>query len=342
MSLSTNKPFAARIWLAVVIFITSGIMVSAQTSSVSGRVSDEKGELLAGIAVYEKGTTNGTLTDNNGQYTLKLTSADPTLVFSALGFEEQEIVVNKRSIVDVALVTVIDELDEIVVVGYGTQRKISVVGSQASIKSEQIKMPSASLSSVVAGRLAGVVSVQRTGEPGHDETDIWIRGISTFANQHSRPLVLVDGVERSFNNIDPEDIESFTVLKDASATAVYGVRGANGVIIIKTKPGKVGKPKFSVDYYESVTRLTRIPKLADAYVYMDAANEAYPSIYRGHQEGRRAHPQRRSHDVQQLPLSERELDQRALQALRPQPSRPDERERRCSQRYLLRIPHVLQ
>ena len=275
MSLSTNKPFAAKFWLALVIFITSGILASAQTSSVSGRVSDEKGELLAGIAVYEKGTTNGTLTDNNGQYTLKLTSTDPTLVFSALGYEEQEISVNKRAIIDVALVTVIDELDEIVVVGYGTQRKISVVGSQASIKTEQIKMPSASLSSVVAGRLAGVVSVQRTGEPGHDETDIWIRGISTFANQHSRPLVLVDGVERSFNNIDPEDIESFTVLKDASATAVYGVRGANGVIIIKTKPGKVGKPKFAFDYYESITRLTKIPKLADAYVYMDAANEAY-------------------------------------------------------------------
>ncbi|MCR4844007.1 MAG: TonB-dependent receptor, partial [Bacteroidales bacterium] len=275
MKLSKNKPLAGKIWLAVVMFITSGIVMSAQTHSVSGRVSDEKGELLAGVAVYEKGTTNGTLTDENGQYTISLAGSNPILVFSSLGFEEQEIVVNNRSLVDVALVTVINELDEIVVVGYGTQRKISVVGSQASIKTEQIKMPSASLSSVVAGRLAGVVSVQRTGEPGHDETDIWIRGISTFADQHSRPLVLVDGVERSFNNIDPEDIESFTVLKDASATAVYGVRGANGVIIIKTKPGKVGKPKFAFDYYESITRLTKIPKLADAYTYMDAANEAY-------------------------------------------------------------------
>jgi len=275
MELSKNKLLAGKIWLAVVIFITTGIMMSAQTLNVSGRVSDDKGELLAGIAVYEKGTTNGTLTDDNGQYTLTLVGSDPILVFSALGFEEQEIVVDKRTLIDVALATVVNELDEIVVVGYGTQRKISVVGSQASIKSDQIKMPSASLSSVVAGRLAGVVSVQRTGEPGHDETDIWIRGISTFANQHSRPLVLVDGVERSFNNIDPEDIESFTVLKDASATAVYGVRGANGVIIIKTKPGKVGKPKFTFDYYESITRLTKIPKLADAYTYMDAANEAY-------------------------------------------------------------------
>ena len=275
MDFSKNKPLAGKIWLAVVMFITSGIMMSAQTLNVSGRVSDEKGELLAGIAVYEKGTGNGTLTDDNGQYSITLNGADPVLVFSALGYEEQEIVVSKRTLIDVALVTVINELDEIVVVGYGTQRKISVVGSQASIKSDQIKMPSASLSSVVAGRLAGVVSVQRTGEPGHDETDIWIRGISTFTDQHTRPLVLVDGVERSFNNIDPEDIESFTVLKDASATAVYGVRGANGVIIITTKPGKVGKPKFAFDYYESVTRLTKIPQLADAYTYMDAANEAY-------------------------------------------------------------------
>ena len=108
--------------------------------------------------------------------------------------------------------------------------------------------------------LPGVVAVQRSGEPGHDDSDLWIRGISTLAGQNSKPLVLVDGVERSFNNIDPEDIESFTVLKDASATAVYGVRGANGVILIKTKPGKVGKPQFSVDYYEGFVTLTKKPE----------------------------------------------------------------------------------
>lgn len=121
-------------------------------------------------------------------------------------------------------------------------------------------MPTANLSSAIAGRLPGVVAVQRSGEPGHDDSDLWIRGISTLAGQNSKPLVLVDGVERSFNNIDPEDIESFTVLKDASATAVYGVRGANGVILIKTKPGKVGKPQFSVDYYEGFVTLTKKPE----------------------------------------------------------------------------------
>ena len=157
---------------------------------------------------------------------------------------------------------------------YGNQRKVSVVGAQSTMDVKDIKMPAASLSSAISGRIAGVVAVQRSGEPGHDESDIWIRGLSSLLGQSSSPLVLVDGVERSFNNIDPEDIESFTVLKDASATAVYGVRGANGVVIVKTKPGKVGKPQFSVDYYESFTRLTKKVDMADAYIYMDARNEA--------------------------------------------------------------------
>lgn len=168
----------------------------------------------------------------------------------------------------------VSSLDEVVVVGYGNQRKVSVVGAQSTMDVKDIKMPAASLSSAISGRIAGVVAVQRSGEPGHDESDIWIRGLSSLLGQSSSPLVLVDGVERSFNNIDPEDIESFTVLKDASATAVYGVRGANGVVIVKTKPGKVGKPQFSVDYYESFTRLTKKVDMADAYTYMDARNEA--------------------------------------------------------------------
>ena len=122
------------------------------------------------------------------------------------------------------------------------------------------------------GRLAGVVAVQRTGEPGKDAADIWIRGIAT--PNTATPLILVDGVERAFNDIDPEDIESLTTLKDASATAVYGVRGANGVIIIKTKPGKIGKPTISADYYESFTRFTKMVDLTDGVSYMKAANEA--------------------------------------------------------------------
>ena len=239
-----------------------------------GRVSDEKGELLIGVSVQEKGTTNGTITDMNGQYTLKLSTGNPILLISYIGYKPQEVKVAKQKIVDVVLVEDVSSLDEVVVVGYGNQRKVSVVGAQSTMDVKDIKMPAASLSSAISGRIAGVVAVQRSGEPGHDESDIWIRGLSSLLGQSSSPLVLVDGVERSFNNIDPEDIESFTVLKDASATAVYGVRGANGVVIVKTKPGKVGKPQFSVDYYESFTRLTKKVDMADAYTYMDARNEA--------------------------------------------------------------------
>ena len=170
----------------------------------------------------------------------------------------------------------VNELEETVVIGYGTQRKISNIGAQSTLKLEDMKTPSASLSTVLAGRLAGVIAVQRTGEPGKDAADIWIRGIST--PNTSTPLVLVDGVERGFNDIDPEDIESFTILKDASATAVYGVRGANGVIIIKTKPGKAGKPSINADYYESFTQFTQKVNMADGVSYMQYVNRE-PRFY---------------------------------------------------------------
>ncbi|SBW03474.1 TonB-dependent receptor [uncultured Dysgonomonas sp.] len=250
------------------------ITIYAQSGeTITGRVIDEKGELLIGVTVKEVGTTNGIITDVNGVYTLKVTSKRSTLNFSYVGFDSQDILLgNSGNVIDVVMKESKTELDEVVVVGYGTQRRISTIGAQANVKLTDIKQPTASLSTSLVGRLAGIVAVQRTGEPGKDNADIWIRGISTMGN--SNPLVLVDGVERSFNNIDPEDVESLTVLKDASATAVYGVRGANGVILIKTKPGISGKTSVSVDYYEGITRLTKIPKLASGTTYMQAVNEA--------------------------------------------------------------------
>lgn len=248
-------------------------MAFAQSSrKITGRVVDEKGELLVGVNIMEVGAQNGTLTGIEGTYSLTVKNSRSILKFSYVGFDSQEVIVGSNTVIDVTLKESKSELEEVVVVGYGSQRRISTIGSQSNLKLGDIKQPTASLSTSLAGRLAGVVAVQRSGEPGKDNADIWIRGISTMGS--SSPLVLVDGVERSFNNIDPEDIESFTVLKDASATAVYGVRGANGVILIKTKPGIAGKPSVSVDYYESVTRLTKIPKLADGASYMEAVNEA--------------------------------------------------------------------
>lgn len=243
----------------------------SNTIVVNGVVTDEKGEPIIGASVIVVGKTIGTSTDMDGNFYLKAPK-NATLRISYVGCLTEEVKLKGRNELNVVLKEDVAQLEEVVVVGYGTQRKISNIGSQSSLKLEDMKVPSASLTTTLAGRLSGVIAVQRTGEPGKDAADIWIRGIST--PNSSSPLVLVDGVERSFNDIDPEDIESLTTLKDASATAVYGVRGANGVIIIKTKPGKVGKPVVSADYYETFTRFTKAVDLADGVSYMRAANEA--------------------------------------------------------------------
>jgi TonB-linked SusC/RagA family outer membrane protein len=246
-----------------------------QQRTVSGRVSNETGEMLAGTQVLEKGTQNITWTDENGNYSIKA-SSEAVLEFSFSGYHNQEIGLwDSPGNVDITMVALISALDEVVVMAFGEQRKVSVVGSQDAVSGDDLKMPSANVSNAIAGRLAGVVQVSRSGEPGKEDNSIWIRGISNFASgQSTNPLVLVDGVERDMENLDYEDIESLTVLKDASATAVYGVRGANGVIIVTTKPGIVSKPKFSFDYYEGFTTMSKVPEMADVYTYMDAANAA--------------------------------------------------------------------
>lgn len=248
-----------------------------QTSStpkrrITGRVIDVKGETLPGVSVVELNTSNGTVTDIDGLYEISVQTKPATLRFTYLGYKPIDLQIGNQTVNDVVMAEDVNELDEFVVIGYGEQRRISNIGAQATLKTQDIKSPSGSLTTVLSGRLSGIVAVQRTGEPGKDAADIWIRGISTKNN--SNPLILVDGVERSFNDIDPEDVESITTLKDASATAVYGVRGANGVIIVKTKPGIIGKPTVSIDYYEGVTRFTKAPKMADGLTFMNAANEA--------------------------------------------------------------------
>ncbi|WP_270087672.1 SusC/RagA family TonB-linked outer membrane protein [Sphingobacterium sp. SYP-B4668] len=244
-----------------------------QQRKVTGVVRDEQGGAVAGATVTASKSNTVTQTDDDGRYEIMLGQADDQLVFSKVGYvAREEKFTSGSNILDVVLTPIVNELDELVIVGFGQQRRISNIGAQSNLKMTDIKTPSSSLSTVLAGRLAGVVAVQRTGEPGRDAADIWIRGIAT--PNASRPLVLVDGVERSFNDIDPEDVESLTVLKDASATAVYGVRGANGVIIVKTKPGRIGKPVVSVDYYETITQFTQRAELIDGLDYMATANEA--------------------------------------------------------------------
>lgn len=248
-------------------------------STVRGIIKDEKGQPIPGAGIKVKGTLITATTDVNGSFSIEIPSSTAVLIITYVGYEPQEIAVGSQKNLSINLKPSDNALEEVAVVGFGTQRKVSLIGAQSTINSKELKQPVASITQSLAGRIAGVVGVQRSGEPGRSTADIWIRGIATFGGNSSSPLILVDGVERSIDNIDPEDIESFTVLKDASGTAVYGVRGANGVVIVKTKVGKVGKPSISFDYNEGVSTFTRRPEMADGITYMNMANEA--SIGRG-------------------------------------------------------------
>jgi TonB-linked SusC/RagA family outer membrane protein len=252
--------------------LTDGIEAYSQEIRVKGKVisQDDSGP-LPGVAIMVKGTTTGTTTDADGYYSISVPDPSSVLIFSFIGYTSQEIPVSGKGLVDVVLVPAITALDEVVIVGFGEQRKIETLGAQSEVKVAELKQPVANISTVLSGRIAGLVGVQRGAEPGNDGADIWIRGIATMSN--SRPLILVDGVERPFSNLDPNDIESFSILKDASSTSVYGVRGANGVVLITTKKGVVGKPKILLDYFQGLTEFTRIPEVADGITYMQMANE---------------------------------------------------------------------
>ncbi|RAV58455.1 SusC/RagA family TonB-linked outer membrane protein [Mucilaginibacter rubeus] len=240
---------------------------------VTGRVTDEKGIALPGVSVKVKGTDRGGIADAKGNYQIQINADSEILVYSFIGYKNQEVAVTNKKVIDIQMQPAADnELKEVAVVAYGTQKKVSLVGAQSTIDIENLKQPVSDVTTLLAGQVAGVIGVQRSGEPGRSSADIWIRGISTFTSSY--PLVLVDGIERSINNIEPEDIQSFTILKDASATAVYGVRGANGVIIVQTRRGVAGKPKINVDFYEGINSFTRIPKMADGVTYMNMVNES--------------------------------------------------------------------
>ncbi|WP_210464216.1 SusC/RagA family TonB-linked outer membrane protein [Rufibacter roseolus] len=240
---------------------------------VKGKVTDKTGSPLIGASVSVKGTAIGATTDVNGNYSINAPSESGTLVVSYIGYLSKEIAIGGKASIDIVLDEDQTKVDEVVVVAYGTQRKISNVGAQSSVSVKELDQPVANISTMLAGRVAGVTGVQRSGQPGYDGADIWIRGIASLSGS-SAPLVLVDGVERSMNNIDPQDVESFTILKDASATAVYGVRGANGVILIMTKRGEEGKPRVTFDYNQGITQFTKVPKLIGGVDYMNLTNEA--------------------------------------------------------------------
>ncbi|MCT4602334.1 MAG: TonB-dependent receptor [Marinifilum sp.] len=248
-----------------------------QNKKIKGRVTDENGVLLPGVSVFVKGTTIGTVTSIDGEYAIELPVEHKVIVFSFVGMKTQEVVVGNKKVIDVSLVKDAQGLDEVVIVGFGKQKKASVIASINTVKPDALRLPTSSLSTTLAGRLAGVISVQRSGEPGADGADFWIRGVSTFGS-NKKPLILVDGIEVTtgdLNDMDPENIENFSILKDASATALYGVRGANGVILITTKVGKaLPRPKISIRLENSITKPTKMPEFTDGVNYMEMYNEA--------------------------------------------------------------------
>ncbi|WP_316816355.1 TonB-dependent receptor [Pedobacter nyackensis] len=241
---------------------------------VYGSVRDSIGNPLVAASVTIKGKANrGTSTDRGGRFQIVTTSPNDVLVVTYTGYKTIEEPIRNRERIDVVLREDENMLD-MVTVAFGVQKKLSVIGAVSDIKPAELKLPVRSLTTAIGGRVPGVVSVQRSGEPGTDNTDIWIRGISTLSAGRSMPLILVDGVPRSFSNLDPEDIESFSILKDAAATALYGVRGANGVVVITTKSGKAGKTNFNVRYNEGITTFVDRPKLVGGVEFMHLVNEA--------------------------------------------------------------------
>ena len=244
---------------------------------VTGKVLDENGEGVPGANVVVKGDkTKGTMTDIEGNFTLTV-PANTVLVASFIGYTPTEFPLNGKTNVILKIAPDAKQLDEVVVVGFGAQKKASVVGAVQTVKASEIRSPSSTLSNSFAGRIAGVVAVQRGGEPGADGANFWIRGISTFASNTS-PLVFIDNVEVSIgdlNALSPEVIEGFSILKDATATALYGARGANGVMLITTRNGKdMEKARINIRVQNSFTQPTKTVKVADGIDYMIARNDA--------------------------------------------------------------------
>jgi TonB-dependent starch-binding outer membrane protein SusC len=260
------------------LLVFSGFQAIGQGIPVKGKVASETGEGLPGVTVLVKGTTNGTATDAEGNYSLSVPGGSGTLVISFIGYQTQEVAINNRSTINVTLVPDAKSLEEVVVVGYGVQKKETVTGSVAAVKgADLVKSPTVNLSNSMAGRLPGVVAVNRSGEPGNDASAIRIRGSNTLNNTDA--LVVIDGIPGrtgGLDRINPADIESISVLKDAAA-AIYGSRAANGVILVTTKRGKTGKPQLSYNFNQGWSQPTVIPELTNAAQYTSMLNDL--SVY---------------------------------------------------------------
>ncbi len=245
------------------------------TFKVRGQVIDNNKEPLIGVVVSTEDGKSPVrvITDIDGMFTIDVPQGTHSLTFSYIGFKKHTERVSGSKVINVMMEEETNSFDEVVVTGFSSQKKASIVGAIETIKPSELQFGSTrTLSNNLAGKLSGVIGIQRSGEPGYDDSNFWIRGISTFSG-NSSPLILIDGVERDLNNVDVAEIESFSILKDASASAMYGVRGANGVIVITTKHGKVGPPSIKLHMEHSITQPTQFPDFLNAPDYMTLLNK---------------------------------------------------------------------
>lgn len=257
---------------------TVGFAQSSNPLTIKGKITEEDGGALPGATIMVKGTKNGTASDGNGNYSLKA-GADDVLVFKLVGYQEQEIAVKGQTTINVSFVSGSTGLEELVVVGFGTQKKVNLTGSVSSISAKDlVSRPIGQASSALQGLAPGVTVTQASGKPGGDAGTIRIRGVGTLGD--SNPLVLIDGIEGSLNSIDPNLIENISILKDAASASIYGSRAANGVILVTTKRGKGNQLAIGYSGYSGVQKATNLPDLVDAVDHMVLTNLAYTNTGR--------------------------------------------------------------
>lgn len=256
-------------------FLDLNSTIVEQNRVVTGIVKDEKGSPLPGVTIVIEGSTRGVSTDLDGSYSIDVKSTDK-LLFSFIGLENQLVEVKDQTVINVVLKEKSEMLDEVQIVAFGKQKKESVISSISTINPSELKVPATNLTTALAGRMSGIISYQRSGEPGRDDADFFIRGVTSFGYSAS-PLILLDGLEVSSSDLarmQPDDIASFSIMKDATATSLYGARGANGIILVTTKEGKEGKAKTNFRYETSISAPTSKVELADPITYMRLGNEA--------------------------------------------------------------------
>lgn len=246
-----------------------------QQNRITGTVIDAKGNPMPGVNVQVEGTTIGSISDVNGKYLIEAQNANIVLTFSFIGYVSQKVAVGNKGVIDVSLSEELQALEEVIVVGYGTQKKMNVTGAVSAVNSEALESRNVTKGSLaLVGSMSGIALRQLSGNPGKDSPEIIIRGLGTFSSAGSSPLILIDGLESSIDNVNPNDIKSVSVLKDAASASIYGSRAANGVILVETKKGVAGAPKFSYHTYVGKASPTMLPEMVNSWEYAELYNEA--------------------------------------------------------------------